>query len=65
MSLDNSYGLFNLAVQRVGVFQHVKKLKIVNLKQHVDDLSGEVWVHPLYQQEEKISHHMWLSKIFA
>ena len=38
----------------------MKKLSVVDLKQHAGDLSGEVRVHPLDQREETLAQHLLL-----
>ena len=38
----------------------MKKLSVVDLKQHAGDLSGEVWVHPLDQREQTLAQHLLL-----
>ena len=60
MSLENSHGFFDLALQRVGVLQHVEQLGVVDLKQHAGDLAGEVRVHPLDRREQTLAQHLLL-----
>jgi len=60
VSLEDSHGFVDLALERAVVLQHVKELSVVDLEQHAGDLASQVRVHPLDEREESLTQHLLL-----
>ena len=55
MSLENSDGLLNLALQGLVMLQHVQQLGVVDLEKHARNFSGQVGEHALDEGNEYIN----------
>ena len=51
-----------LALQRVGILQHVKELSVVDLEQHPCDLAGEVRMLALKESISEENHNYYCEK---
>ena len=60
MSLENSDGLLNLALQGLVMLQHVQQLGVVDLEKHARNFSGQVGEHALDEREQALTEHLLL-----